>query len=224
MTEDAFIPLEGYEEYPAEEMIRRAGDFYQQARSRRTVRDFDPRPVPMDVIRSCLLTAGTAPNGANLQPWHFVVVTDPELKHTIRVAAEKEEFALYERRASPEWLDALSKMGTDYQKPFLDVAPVLIAIFSQSYSYLPDGRKLKHYYVQESVGIATGLLINALHHSGLASLTHTPSPMKFLNEILGRPANERPFLLLVAGYPAPNAKVPNITKKPLDEIATFKEA
>lgn len=224
MAEDEFIPLEGYEEYPAEEMVRRAGDFYEQVHRRRSVRDFDTRPVPMEVIRTCLLAAGTAPNGANLQPWHFVVVTDPVVKQTIREAAEKEEYALYEHRASPEWLDALSKMGTDYQKPFLEIAPVLIAIFSQSYSFQPDGRKIKHYYVQESVGIATGLLITALHQSGLVSLTHTPSPMKFLNEILGRPANERPFLLLVAGYPASNALVPNITKKPLEEIATFKEA
>ena len=224
MKEGAFIPLEGYQEYHPAEMVRRAGEFYEEVRRRRTVRHFDSRPVPAEVIKSCLMAAGTAPNGANLQPWHFVVVTDPAVKQTIRVAAEKEEYALYERRASPEWLDALADMGTDWQKPFLETAPILIAIFAQSYSFLPDGRKLKHYYVQESVGIATGMLITALHQSGLASLTHTPSPMKFLNEILDRPANERPYLLLVVGYPAADAQVPNITKKPLNEIATFKEA
>ena len=224
MNNEDFIPLPEYQEYPPAEMIRRSGGFYEQVRRRRTVRHFDTRPVPKEVIKSCLLAAGTAPNGANLQPWHFVVVTDPEVKHTIRVAAEKEEQALYEHRASPEWLDALSKMGTDWQKPFLETAPVLIAIFAQSYSLLPDGSKLKNYYVQESVGIATGMLITALHQSGLASLTPTPSPMKFLNEILDRPANERPYLLLVVGYPAADAQVPNISKKSLDEIATFIEA
>ncbi len=156
-----------------------------------------------------------------MQPWRFVVVSDPAVKRQIREAAEAEERAFYEQRAGDEWLDALAPLGTDWQKPFLETAPYLIAIFAQSYGLEPDGRKIKHYYVQESVGIATGLLIAALHHAGLATLTHTPSPMGFLNEILARPANERPFLLLVVGYPAPDAHVPDIRRKALDEIATF---
>jgi nitroreductase len=156
-----------------------------------------------------------------LQPWHFVVVTDPEIKRKIRLAAEEEEREFYQNRAPQEWLDALAPLGTDEHKPFLETAPYLIAIFAQSYGLLPDGRRVKHYYVSESVGIATGFLITALHHAGLVTLTHTPSPMGFLNEILDRPPNERPFLLLVVGYPAENAAVPAITKKPLEEIATF---
>ena len=173
------------------------------------------------MIETCLRTAGTAPNGANLQPWHFVVVADPAVKRRIRVAAEAEEREFYSSRAPQEWLDALAPLGTDAAKPFLETAPYLIAIFAQSYGLLPDGRKVKHYYVAESVGIATGFLIAALHHAGLATLTHTPSPMGFLNEILQRPPHERPYLLLVVGYPADDAQVPAITKKPLDEIATF---
>jgi nitroreductase len=177
--------------------------------------------VPRSVIEACLRTAGTAPSGANQQPWHFVAVSDPAVKSHIRQAAEAEEREFYERRASQEWLDALAPLGTDAHKPFLEIAPYLIAIFAQTYGMGADGGKIKHYYVTESVGIATGLLIAALHHAGLATLTHTPSPMGFLNEILGRPANERPFLLLVVGYPAENAQVPAITKKALEEIATF---
>jgi nitroreductase len=190
-------------------------------RRRRTVREFSDRPVPRSVIEACLRTAGTAPSGANQQPWHFVAVSDPAVKSHIRQAAEAEEREFYERRASQEWLDALAPLGTDAHKPFLEIAPYLIAIFAQTYGMGADGGKIKHYYVTESVGIATGLLIAALHHAGLATLTHTPSPMGFLNEILGRPANERPFLLLVVGYPAENAQVPAITKKALEEIATF---
>jgi nitroreductase len=190
---------------------------------RRTIRQFSDRPVPRQVIEECLLAAGTAPNGANLQPWHFVVVSDPEIKHQIRIAAEKEEYEFYHRRASQEWLDALAPFGTDEIKPYLEIAPYLIVIFAQSYGLLPDGRRVKNYYVTESVGIATGILITALHHAGLASLTHTPSPMGFLNEILGRPDNERPFLVLVTGYPAEDARVPLIQKKPLQELATFLE-
>jgi nitroreductase len=177
--------------------------------------------VPQEIIEQCLWAAGSAPSGANLQPWHFVVVSDPAIKHQIRLAAEEEECEFYHSRAPREWLDALAQLGTDEHKPFLDVAPYLIAIFAQSYGLLPDGRKVKNYYVAESVGIATGMLITALHHAGLATLTHTPSPMGFLNDILHRPDNERPFLLLVVGYPAPDAHVPAITKKPLEEIATF---
>lgn len=215
------IPLDSYHEYPPAEMQQRAGDFYAEIRRRRTVRDFSDRPVPRSVIESCLRAAGTAPNGANLQPWHFVVVSNPEVKQRIREAAEAEEREFYGGRAPQDWLDALAPLGTDASKPFLETAPYLIAIFAQSYGVGADGKKIKHYYVTESVGIATGFLIAALHHAGLATLTHTPSPMGFLNEVLGRPENERPFLLLVVGYPAAGATVPAITKKPLDEIATF---
>jgi nitroreductase len=168
-----------------------------------------------------LLAAGTAPSGANLQPWHFVVVSDSAIKHRIRVEAEKEEHEFYTSRAPQEWLDALAPLGTDENKPFLETAPYLIVIFAQSYGVLADGRRVKNYYVQESVGIATGMLITAIHNAGLVSLTHTPSPMGFLNEILGRPANEKPFLILVVGYPAEDAVVPDIGKKSLEEIATF---
>jgi iodotyrosine deiodinase len=216
-----FVPLRDYQEYPEAEMAQRAADFYADIRRRRTVRDFSDRPVDLAIIKHCLLAAGTAPNGANLQPWQFVVVSDPELKKRIRLAAEEEERDFYQRRAPQEWLAALAPLGTDERKPFLETAPYLIAIFAQSYGVLADGRKVKNYYVAESVGIATGFLIAALHNAGLATLTHTPSPMNFLNEILGRPANERPFLLLVVGYPAEDAQVPQISKKPLEEIAVF---
>jgi nitroreductase len=219
--EAQFLPLTDYEEFPPLEMAERAAAFYAQMRKRRTVREFSDRPVPREVIENCVLAAGTAPNGANMQPWHFVVVGNPEIKAQIRQAAEAEEREFYSDRAPQEWLDALAPLGTDEHKPFLETAPALIVIFAQSYGLLPDGRKVKNYYVQESVGIATGLLITALHHSGLVSLTHTPSPMGFLNQILDRPANERPFLVLVAGYPAEDAQVPDISKKTLAEIATF---
>jgi nitroreductase len=210
-----------FREFPEDEMRRRATEIRKEMQRRRTVRDFSSRPVPRDIIEECLRAAGTAPNGANLQPWHFVVVGDPEVKRHIRLAAEEEEREFYSGRAPQEWLDALTPLGTDPNKPFLEIAPWLIAIFAQSYAVLPDGRKVKNYYVTESVGIATGMLITALHHAGLATLTHTPSPMGFLNGILRRPENERPFLLLVVGYPAPDARVPAITKKPLEVIATF---
>jgi iodotyrosine deiodinase len=214
-------PLTTYQSYPVAEMQARATAFYDEMRRRRTVRDFSDRPVPRMVLEACLRTAGTAPSGANQQPWHFVVVCDPAVKARIRQAAEAEEREFYERRASREWLEVLAPLGTDAHKPFLETAPYLIAIFAQTYGMAADGGKIKHYYVTESVGIATGLLIAALHHAGLATLTHTPSPMGFLNEILGRPTNERPFLLLVVGYPAENALIPVITKKTLEEIATF---
>ena len=221
MTSLNFIPLPKYREYPPEEMQQRAAEFYNEIQRRRTVREFSDRPVPQGVIDNCLSAAGTAPNGANLQPWHFVVVQNPEIKHKIRLAAEEEEKDFYENRAPQEWLDALAPLGTDANKPFLETAPYLIAIFAQSYGLLPDGRRVKHYYVSESVGIATGFLIAGLHHAGLATLTHTPSPMGFLNEILERPSNERPFLLLVVGFPTDDAAVPRITKKPLNEIVTY---
>jgi nitroreductase len=215
------IPLTGYREYPPAEMLERSAAFLAELRRRRTVRQFSDRPVPRAVIENCLAAAGTAPSGANLQPWHFVVVSDPELKRRLRIAAEVEEHEFYTHRAPPEWLDALAPLGTDEHKPFLETAPYLIVIFAQRYGLLPDGRTVKHYYAQESVGIATGMLITALHHAGLATLTHTPSPMNFLNALLGRPENERPFLILVVGYPADGAVVPEIGKKPLEEITTF---
>ena len=221
MSKYNFIPLNDFEEYSPEEMIKRSESFYNQVKQRRTVRDFSDNPVSKEVIENCIRAAGTAPSGANLQPWHFVVVSDPKIKKQIKIAAEKEEQEFYTNRAPKEWLQALAPLGTDEQKPFLEKAPTPIAIFSKSYDLLPDGRKVKQYYSQESVGIACGILITAIHNAGLVSLTHTPSPMNFLNEILGRPSNERPFLLLVVGYPAKDAKVPDIKKKQLKEIASF---
>jgi nitroreductase len=221
MTEAKFEPLSSYVQYSADEMRQRAISFYKEMQRRRTVRYFSDRPVPRGVIEACLLTAGTAPSGANLQPWHFVVVSDPKVKHEIRQSAEEEEAEFYHRRAPKEWLEALAPLGTDEHKPFLDTAPYLIAIFGKNHSELPDGRRVKNYYVHESIGIATGFLIAALHNAGLVSLTHTPSPMGFLNTILDRPADEKPFVLLVTGFPADDAKVPVIQKKSLEEIATF---
>ena len=221
MTKTGFVPYFTYREYPLEEMQERAKTFREEMQRRRTIRTFSNRPVPREIIEECLRAAGTAPNGANMQPWHFVVVSDPTVKKQIREAAETEEREFYKRRAPEEWLEALAPLGTDWQKPFLEEAPYLIVVFGITNTILPDGTKRKNYYVTESVGIATGILITALHHSGLASLTHTPSPMAFLNKILKRPANERPFLVLVVGYPAEGTTVPNISKKSLDEIATF---
>jgi nitroreductase len=221
MTSAKFIPFSVYQEFPPEEMRQRADDFRAELQRRRTVRTFSPRPVAKEIIENCLLSAGTAPSGANLQPWHFVAVSDPAVKHKIRIGAEAEEHEFYTRRATPEWLEALAPLGTDENKPFLEDAPYLIVIFGLSHSRLADGRTVKNYYVSESVGIATGMLITALHHAGLATLTHTPSPMGFLNDILNRPANERPYLVLVAGYPAEGTLVPDIPRKPLNEIATF---
>lgn len=221
MAANEFRPFEEYREYPVEEMKQRARGFYEEMRRRRTVRAYARRPVPRQVIEDCLRAAGTAPSGANQQPWQFVVVSDPEVKSQIRKAAEAEEAAFYGARAPEEWLEALEPFGTNEHKPFLEDAAYLIAIFVQSYAEDPQHGRTKHYYATESVGIATGLLISALHHAGLATLTHTPSPMRFLNEILERPGNERPFLLLVTGYPAPDAHVPVISKKSLEEIAIF---
>jgi len=220
MTEPRMIPLT-FRRRSDDELLSRSHAFRDEMRARRTVRHFSDRPIDRDVIDNCLLVAGGAPSGANLQPWHFAVVSDARAKRRIREDAEKEEREFYDGRAPREWLDALAPLGTDASKPFLETAPYLIAIFAQAYGLLPDGRKVKNYYVQESVGIATGMLITALHHAGLASLTHTPSPMGFLNEILSRPSNERPFLLLVVGHPAEDAAVPDIGKKPLSEIASF---
>jgi nitroreductase len=224
MSDFGFIPLEKYREYPIEEMRERLEEFYRDLDRRRTVRDFSDRPVPRDIIETALKVANTAPSGANLQPWHFAVVSGAETKKKIREAAEAEEREFYEHRASEEWLAALQPLGTDEQKPFLETAPYLIAVFLQKFGELPDGRKVKHYYPTESTGLATGLLIAALHRAGLATLTHTPSPMKFLNEILDRPKNERPFLLLVVGYPADDARVPDISRKELDEFTSWVES
>jgi iodotyrosine deiodinase len=214
------IPLD-YQEYPVEEVQERALEYYENMKRRRTVRDFSAHHVPLDIIQNCLRTADTAPNGANQHPWHFVVVSDPEIKHQIRKAAEKEEKDFYKSRASNEWLEVLAPLGTDEHKPFLETAPYLIAIFAKVHGIDEQGKRVKHYYVNESVGIATGLLISAIHHAGLASLTHTPSPMRFLNKILQRPEQERPFLLLVVGYPEKNATVPDIMRKSLPEISTY---
>lgn len=217
------VPLPDYVEYPLEEMRRRAEAFRAEIARRHTVRDFAPRPVPRDIIETCLRAAGTAPNGANHQPWHFAVIGDPALKARIRAAAEDEERAFYAGKAGEEWLGALKPLGTDPQKPFLEIAPWLIAIFGARSSASADGVMRKNYYVPESVSIATGFLIAALHHAGLATLTHTPSPMGFLNQICGRPAQEKPYILLVTGYPAGDAQIPRhaLEKKPLAEIASF---
>ncbi|HSM37621.1 MAG TPA: nitroreductase family protein [Longimicrobiales bacterium] len=201
-------------------MRARARAFREQSERRRTVRSFSDRPIPEGVIEECLRAAGTAPSGANLQPWHFVVVRDPARKARIRAAAEEEERLFYRERAPAEWLEALAPLGTDEHKPFLETAPCLIAVFMQRFGLSPKGAKVKHYYAVESTGLATGILITALHHAGLAALTHTPSPMDFLNEILDRPDNERPFLLLVTGYPAEGAVVPDIRRKELKEFTS----
>lgn len=221
MSKARFIPLPDYQEYSHDEMQGRAASFYTLMKRRRTVRDFSDRPVPRDIIENAIRAAGTAPNGANLQPWHFVVVSDPTVKKQIRIEAEKEERAFYEERAPEAWLEALAPLGTDPDKPFLETAPYLIVIFAQNYGLTPSGKRVKNYYVTESVGIATGMLITAIHQAGLVSLTHTPSPMGFLNKLLNRPRNERPFLILIVGYPAEDAVVPDIAKKSLAEITTF---
>jgi iodotyrosine deiodinase len=216
-----FEPLTSYREYPVAEMIARSHAFAADLARRRTVRQFSDRPVPRPVIEACLEAAGTAPSGAHLQPWHFVVVSDPDLKRRIREAAELAEREFY-AHAPDQWLAALAPLGTDAHKPYLETAPYLIAVFAQRYGLTAEGRRRAHYYVMESVGIATGLLIAALHHAGLASLTHTPNPMGFLNEVLERPANERPVVLVVTGYPAADAVVPRIGRKPLEVVATFR--
>ena len=213
------IPLTGYDRNARPEMIARADAIFGTLRTRRTIRDFAPDPVPREVIETCIRAAGTAPSGANQQPWHFTAISDPDTKCRIRKAAEEEERAFYGGRASDEWLDALAPLGTDADKPFLEFAPWLIAVFAQR----KDGDGGKIYYGAESVGIATGMLITALHSAGLGTLTHTPAPMNFLREICGRPESEKPFVLMVVGYPANDATVPReaLRKKSLDEITTF---
>ena len=223
MTNPKFIPYTDFELLNEKEMLKRSKEFYDKIKKRRTIRHFSNKKIPIDVIKNCLLAAGTAPNGANMQPWSFVVITNKTIKKEIRIEAEKKEKIFYTTRATKEWLEALEPLGTDEHKDYLEEAPCLIAIFSKKIDILPNGKKVKQYYAQESVGIATGFLIAALHNAGLATLTHTPSPMGFLNKILNRPEYEKPFLLLVLGYPSENAEVPNIRKKPLNEIADFIE-
>ena len=215
-----FLPLD-FTRYSSDEMRARAASFYAEASRRRTVRDFAAEPVPRALIEDCIRAAGCAPSGANQQPWRFVAIADPAIKHHIREAAEAEEREFYAHRATGEWRAALAPLGTDASKPFLETAPWLIAIFYEAYAVDETGARIKRYYPMDSVGIATGVLVAALHHAGLASLTHTPSPMAFLNQILHRPDNERPFVLMVVGYPADDATVPAITRKSLDEIAVF---
>lgn len=207
--------------YPESEMIQRSSDFRNLMATRRTVRDFSTERVDETIIRNAIATANTAPSGANMQPWHFVAIQDADLRRDIRLAAEKEERELYSHRASDEWLTALEPLGTNADKPFLETAPWLIAVFSRKHSFAADGSKRKHYYTAESVGIATGMLITALHHAGLGTLTHTPSPMGFLRTLLERPMHERPYLLIVAGIPAEPLRVPKITKLELDEVLTM---
>jgi len=220
MLNPVYQPLR-FEELAPEAMLQRSQDFLALMAKRRTVRDYSDRPVPREIIANAVRTASLAPSGANQQPWTFVCISDPAIKSRIREEAEAEEKAFYSGRAGEEWLGALRHLGTDWEKPFLETAPWLIAIFGQRYGATPDGGKVKHYYVPESVGIAAGFLIAALHNAGLATLTHTPSPMGFLNQICGRPDNEKAYILLVAGYPADNCKVPAIGKKTLDEMCVW---
>ncbi len=222
MNKPNFVPLQ-FLYFEESEQVLRAKEFAIELSRRRTVRDFSDTPVKKEIIEQAIVAAGSAPSGANQQPWTFVAVSNTEIKKRIREAAEKEEQEFYAGRAPEEWRKALGLLGTNWQKPFLERAPYLIAIFAQSFGTDANGQRCKHYYVQESVGIATGFLIAALHHAGLATLTHTPSPMGFLNAILNRPTNERPFLLLVVGYPEKNAVVPNIQRKALKEISKFME-
>ena len=201
-----FVPAPKVELLADDQILERAREFYEAMERRRTIRDFSDRPVPREVMEYCIRAAGTAPSGANLQPWHFVAISDPAVKHEIRVAAEKEEKEFYEHRAPKAWLEALAPLGTDSNKPFLEIAPWLIAVFAQPFRTLADGTRSPTYYAIESVGIATGVLVTAVHSCGLTALTHTPSPMGFLNRILGRPSHEKPFVLLVVGHPAENAR------------------
>ncbi len=223
MTETTFTPLAAlgdYVERSDDEMSERAGAFFDEIKRRHTVREFSDQPVPREVMEKCIAAAGRAPSGANHQPWFFGLVGDPALKREIRLAAEEEERAFYAGRAGEEWLDALRPIGTDANKPFLETAPWLIAVFAQRRGGVAAGLDRKNYYIHESVGIACGILLAALHHAGLCALTHTPNPMTFLNDKLGRPATEKPYLLIVAGRPAPGAQIPDhaLIKKPLNDI------
>jgi iodotyrosine deiodinase len=220
-NEPTFEPLQGWREYPPAEMEARARAFAAEMQRRRTTRHFSDRPVPRAVIEACLEAASTAPSGAHLQPWHFVVVEDAAVKRRIREAAERAEQEFY-ATAPAEWLEALAPLGTDAHKPYLETAPYLIAVFAERYGLTAGGARRAHYYVSESVGIATGFLLAALHHAGLVALTHTPNPMGFLSELLERPPNERPMILVVTGYPAEDARVPRLRRKALGEVVTFR--
>ncbi len=211
-----YTPL-NFQEISTEEQVKRAAEFFDLLNRRRTVREYSDRELPFELIEKAIQTAGTAPSGANLQPWRFVVVKDADIKRQIREAAEKEEYESYHKRMSEKWLRRLAPLGTDEHKPFLEIAPYLIVVFRLN-SFVEDGETEPTYYSQESVGIAVGMLLSALHNMGLATLTHTPSPMKFLQEILGRPKSEIPFVLIPVGYPAEDANVPDITRKSLEEI------
>ena len=204
-----------------EEMDYNANQFLQKVSSRRSVRDFSRDDFPIDIIKNCIKSASTAPSGANKQPWHFVIVKDPIIKRKIRKAAEIEEKEFYGGRAPKEWLDDLNQFGTDWNKPFLEEAPYLIVVFSKKFDINDDGANTKNYYVSESVGIASGLLLTALHNAGLVTLTHTPSPMAFLSDILNRPPSDKPYLIIPVGFPSENAEVPNIKKKTFKEICTI---
>lgn len=217
-----FVPFRHPLQLTEREQLERAQSFHELMKGRRTVREFSDRPVDRQVIEWCIRTAGTAPSGAHKQPWHFAAVSDPTIKRAIREGAEAEEQAFYAGKAGEEWLDALRPFGTDAHKPFLETAPWLIAIFARNYDQDDQGKRSKNYYVPESVGIATGMLITALHQAGLSTLTHTPSPMGFLNEALGRPAHERAVILLVVGYAADDSRVPDLERKPLEQIASFR--
>lgn len=214
------IPLH-FSVHPEAEMKKRAQAFYDEMKKRRSVRDFSTRPVDREVIETCIRAAGTAPSGANQQPWYFSVVSDAAVKKEIRTAAEKVEANFYTAKGTKAWVKDLEHLGTVPKKPFLEEAPFLIPIFSRIHGWSPGGEKIKHYYVLESVGIATGILITGLHHAGLATLTYTPANMRFLNRILQRPSNEKPFMILVVGYPSETSTVPDLEKKSLDEIADF---
>ncbi len=222
MTEEKFVPLEGFDVRDGETMIKRSEEFFENMKNRRTVREYSDKPVPREVIENAILTAGRAPSGANKQPWHFAVISSQDVKSQLREAAEEEEREFYGGRASDEWLKDLEPFGTDDKKPFLEKAPWLIAVFRETYGLDAEtGERSTNYYVHESVGIACGFLLAALHNAGLATLTHTPSPMGFLSKICGRPNNEKPIMLIVAGYPEEGAEVPNISKKSLEEITTW---
>ena len=213
-----YLSLKGYPLYSEEEIRDRSENFYHMMKLRRSGRDFSNREVPNEIIENCLKTANNAPSGANMQPWYFVVVKNPEIKKSIRIEAEKREKEFYHNEATQEWVKAVKPLGTTYSKPFLEIAPYLIIVFVSKYDLQPDGKKVEHYYANESVGIATGMLITAIHYCGLVCLPYTPMRMRFLNEILERPDSERPFLILAVGLPDKNAKVPNIQKKSLDEV------
>jgi nitroreductase len=217
------VPLPDYEEYPVGEMQQRVDHFYAQMKRRHTVRSFSDRPVPRDIIERAIMVAGTAPNGANHQPWHFCAIGSDAMKARLRTLAEEEERSFYGGKAGEEWIDALAPLGTDDEKPYLEIAPWVIAIFGQRRGGVEPGENRKNYYVPESVGIAMGFLIAALHQAGLSTLTHTPKPMSFLHDLCGRPDSEKPYLLLVTGYPAEDATVPvhALKKKPLEQIASF---